>query len=382
MSKEPRLIDTIELAKPVANVAALFQSGAANLVYTAPQDEVLNCPQPINLEGNDDAHYFTDSPVPILYEPMHRTGSITLAALSDVALFTAHAYLVDRNDRVIAETYHNRDIVRVLLGETDQRTVERLSKGGTQRRVEDPVFCPFGPWSWIYHHWLIETLPRLRWLDVCPELANFAVLVPKDLSRFQAETLAALEIDDSRFLPFHGGFWQFRRLFFPSYPAPGGYSRRQVSWLRDRLSPALGVKPQRGGRRIHIARRDATSRRLTNQVQVDALLAAHGFETVSLSDMTVADQAKLFAEADIVVGNGGSGLSNMVFAPDGAALLEFQPSNYVNRAHWYLCSAALQAYAFVIGSAGDEKNDFGVEPEKIETALEELYERPVSDTVN
>ena len=62
----------------------------------------------------------------------------------------------------------------------------------------------------------------------------------------------------------------------------------------------------------------------------------------------------------------------MIFAPDDAGLLEFQPSNYIYRAHWYLCCAAAQRYAFVIGGKGNHTNDFSVNLDKIEASLQQL----------
>ena len=128
------------------------------------------------------------------------------------------------------------------------------------------------------------------WLDQHNALKVCLILVPKNLTLFQLETLDSLGLDRSRFLNFNEGLWQFERLYFPSFPAPGGYSKRQVEWLRKTLYSAFKVEPSSRKRRLHVSRQDAGSRRLVNEKDVNNLLAAYGFETVTLSGLTVAEQ--------------------------------------------------------------------------------------------
>ena len=52
--------------------------------------------------------------------------------------------------------------------------------------------------------------------------------------------------------------------------------------------------------------------------------------------MTVAAQVRAFAEAECVVGPHGAGLTNLAFAPPGAAVVELFAGDYVNECFWAL----------------------------------------------
>jgi hypothetical protein len=48
----------------------------------------------------------------------------------------------------------------------------------------------------------------------------------------------------------------------------------------------------------------------------------------------VADQARMFAEAELVVGVHGAALSNLVFCSPGARVLELLPADFVDPVFW------------------------------------------------
>lgn len=52
------------------------------------------------------------------------------------------------------------------------------------------------------------------------------------------------------------------------------------------------------------------------------MLSAHGFERLVLSDMAVPDLVSAFANAEMVVSPHGSGLTNILFAPRDAQVVE------------------------------------------------------------
>jgi capsular polysaccharide biosynthesis protein len=175
---------------------------------------------------------------------------------------------------------------------------------------------------------------------------------------------------------FDGGRWEFRRLLVPSFLAPGGFSRRQLSWLRARLFAGLGVKARESGqRKLYATRRGARARALTNEDQIAVFMSARGFEAVDPGALTLREQADLFADADIVAGASGAGLSNILFAPPQATLIEFQPDSFINCAHWFVTNALGQDYGFVIGRGETERHDFRVPVEKLEAVFDALAAR-------
>jgi capsular polysaccharide biosynthesis protein len=71
---------------------------------------------------------------------------------------------------------------------------------------------------------------------------------------------------------------------------------------------------------IYINRRQ---RVLRNEAQVQEFLKSRGFTVLSLEDYSLDDQVQFFSRARMIIGFHGAGLSNLVFAQQPAAVLEF-----------------------------------------------------------
>jgi hypothetical protein len=106
------------------------------------------------------------------------------------------------------------------------------------------------------------------------------------------------------------------------FPHPG--SLRPFTRIRERLGLGSGVP----GRRLYISRQDSTQRRLVNEEQVIEEVVQAGFEAVTLTGMTVAEQARLFDEASHIIAPHGAGLTNILFCRPGTILLELHMDSY------------------------------------------------------
>ncbi len=358
------------LCENVTDRRLLFRDSDVNRVAEIYPAETFDCRPPLNIENNPDADLFVNSPIPHLYDTTHRAGPATFAALSNIHLVTPHGFLVNAENRMIAESYHNAEMLNIPLREVHSLLANGLIESGSTQEVEAPALLLMGPWSWIYHHWMMEDLPRLWALDEFPELTEIPIVVPAGLSSFQQESLAAFGIDESRLLPFDGSNWRFKRLYVPSFLAPGGHSRRQIDWIRKKLFNALAVGPTSMlDRRLYISREDANTRRVVNEEAVVSFLHSNGFETVNPGTLSLAEQLKLFSEAAIICGTSGSGLINHIFAPERTTLIEMQPDSYINRAHWFTSNICNQDYAFLIGHAETESHDYRVDLDKLAETL-------------
>ena len=331
----------------------------------------FDCNPPLNLSSNPDAPLFLNSPIPHLYDLVHKAGPVGIAALTDVSLATPHGLLFDGHHRLIAESYHNQEMVKIPLREVQTILSAGLLKSGSTQTIESPAILMLGPWSWIYHHWLIEDISRLWVLDHFPELKNYPVVVPGDLSDFQLASLDALGVSEDRLLPYDGSNWLFERLFVPTFLAPGGHSRRQMDWLREKFFTAYGIKQKEvGERRLYVSRGDVGTRNILNEKIVVDFLQSYNFEVVIPGTLPFVEQIRLFNEAEIICGPGGSGMTNHIFAPMSATLIEIQPDTYINRAHWFSSNLREQNYMFVIGDGETEHHDYSVSLPKIELAIE------------
>ena len=206
-----------------------------------------------------------------------------------------------------------------------------------------------------YFHWMVDVLPRLWALDLFDQPDSVPLILPANkLARYAEETLAALRVRNP-LIRLNCHMARIGTLYFPSYYSPGGYSREHVSRLSRRLRAAFGVEGRPAGRRLYISRNDVVARRVVNEDAVLKRLQHYGFEAVTLSGLSVAEQAELFAGAEIVVAPHGAGNTNMLFAPPGAALIETVPRSIPNMCYWMLVKQNGQRYGRMLSDEYDRQ---------------------------
>ena len=141
--------------------------------------------------------------------------------------------------------------------------------------------------------------------------------------------------------------------------------------MRRKLLNTSGAKIKKAGRqRLYVSRSDAKTRRILNEEEVIKFVKSYNFEVINPGDLTFIEQISIFSNAEIICGSGGSGITNHIFAPTSATLIEIQPDTYINRAHWFSSNALGQKYLFVIGNAGNDQHDYFVSTPKLKTAID------------
>lgn len=212
-----------------------------------------------------------------------------------------------------------------------------------------------------YYHWLVECLPRLRSIayyarreDVEP-----TILVPAERPEWMNEWLDALDIPGA-YEELSHGFVKADNLLIPSHPDPNA---NDCKWLREQLL-ASGEK-RRGDRRIVISRSDANSRRISNKKDIQPVLSEFGFQEVVLSDLSIHEQAKLAAEAEIIVSPHGAGLANIVFATDAVVVELFGSKKYTS----YRRIAKINGLDYRSISGYSEGPDIAIDPDELQQIL-------------
>jgi capsular polysaccharide biosynthesis protein len=199
-----------------------------------------------------------------------------------------------------------------------------------------------------YYHFLTDVLPRselLRRAGIEPE--RFLV---NRRTAFQRHLLDALAIPEQRVVEsaLHPHI-RAEQLVVPSLPDSHLRTPPWVaSWLREHFLPTDVAPPHR---RLYVTRGDLKhTRRVENESQVVAALTPFGFETIDPGTLTFAEQVQMFSEAELVVGAHGAALTNLVFCPDGAAVIELFPPDYVNVCFWALATAVgTLRYRYLVG---------------------------------
>ncbi len=177
-----------------------------------------------------------------------------------------------------------------------------------------------------YYHWFFDCLSRLCLTEtVINSYKYIKYLIPDDVFPYQKETLAQLGIDSSSYISSRDApFVQSKLIVVSSYPNQD--INNPAEWTIDFIRKSflhLAKQTNHQDQLIYISRSDSIrSRRLINENHLSSLLVLLGFRIVHLSKINFVDQVTLFANARMVVGVHGAGMTNLVFSQPGTIVCE------------------------------------------------------------
>ena len=200
-----------------------------------------------------------------------------------------------------------------------------------------------------FYHWMIEILPRLAILKKTKEdLSCLPIVMPKQHPKFVKDSLVIsgfihriLFIDDgvARFNKLH----LLTKISQQNAPSPIA-----VEWLRKTFIKY--AEKTTNMRRIYVSRRDANSRYVTNESDVEKLLFNYGFETICMSCFSLENQINIFQEAEIIIGSHGAAFANLVFTPAKSVFIELFSPHHLNHCFYHISGIRKLKYGFLVGT--------------------------------
>jgi capsular polysaccharide biosynthesis protein len=204
-----------------------------------------------------------------------------------------------------------------------------------------------------YYHWMMEILPRLHMLRA--QGVEVDAIYIQQAKRFQRETLDLLGLDRAHTInAAQHDLVQARELVVPFHEIKAGQCHPAwvTQFLRDQFLPQIEPKHcPTPAPRLYVARAQGSWRSVVNEAEVLSLLEPHGFRVVTLEGLSVLEQAALFAQAEVVIAPHGAALANLVFAPPGTRVVEFQPRK-LQDTYFRLCRSGALPYYFIVSSTG------------------------------
>lgn len=185
--------------------------------------------------------------------------------------------------------------------------------------------APLFPSHTNYYHWLIKTLPKIRYIWWYEEQTGKKVdfLLPPDAPSWMEQTLDLLDVPIENRIYSEEKIYHITNLVVPSWVA---HSAEDYTWLKNRILNNISQK-EGESTNIFISRSDATDRHITNRGEVKKMLNKYGFEEYVLSELPTKECIRLFNQADVIVGAHGAGLADIIFA-DNASVIELYGSRY------------------------------------------------------
>ncbi len=244
-----------------------------------------------------------------------------IAQLRNVRLFTERWILFDK-DKIcwIELSQRNLNPLSIVNDRVTTDIKHAVIEEPPAPTFHVPQTCIFLGGDENYCHWINRYLMRLSLIENAPELKKLPLLVNENLHKFQREFFDILDIKEDRLIKAPANSMiECEDLIVP-VNVRGTYGIKPAcEWLREKV--AKHFVPQTG-RRIYVSREDVSGRNMHNEKEVLEILDKYKFERVIPGNLSIVDQIKTFSEASVIVGPHGAGLANLVFATQGAFVVE------------------------------------------------------------
>ncbi|WP_193556156.1 glycosyltransferase family 61 protein [Paenibacillus ginsengarvi] len=211
--------------------------------------------------------------------------------------------------------------------------------------------------SGIYYHWMVDVLPRFHMLRMLGIPADKYVLNGGWLAPFQLETLDMLGIPRDRLVYSDDNMHLKAKLLLVPGCEFGIVPKWALGFVRHELMEKPGIRPSGERNRLFISRARASKRKLLNEAELMNHLSKRGFRSVELETMPVAEQIKLFASAEIVIGPHGAGLTNLLFCKPGTKVIELFSPNHMHTCYPVVSHHTGLEHYYLVG-IGDRPPEF------------------------
>ena len=143
-----------------------------------------------------------------------------------------------------------------------------------------------------------------------------------------------------------------------------------------RLAREVMAPSRRPTRRIFVSRRAARGRRVVEETELLSRLGRIGFEAVAMEELSFEKQLDAMASAEAVVAPHGAGLANMLFCPEGTAVIEIADPTYPNPNFYAMAAGLGLRYGRVlgrgVGGGHPLDRDLVVDPRSAQEAVEAM----------
>jgi capsular polysaccharide biosynthesis protein len=252
---------------------------------------------------------------------------------------------------------------------TEVHNLEELTRRQTQGldvlEIETPVYYLQQRWK-DYGHYSHELCAQVVfWRD---SLRPQGVKLLTIRNAWQSELLGSMGVSEEDIIDVLERFYAWDYPSLPTILCKDLYFSFSYEYAFSAICPELpafagntkfteGAKPKT--RRIYAARTDTNNRRLVNEPQLISRLEGLGFEILVGSQISIADQVRAFAEAEIVVGKDGANLINVMFLSERSAFVEILSEGFFDPLYMRIANLRDVRYYNVLATVTPENTKDG-----------------------
>jgi capsular polysaccharide biosynthesis protein len=227
-------------------------------------------------------------------------------------------------------------------------------------------------WSANYFHWMTDCLPRIwEGLERDPQSP---IILPESFRSlsYVVQSLELLPVQVEYFksrenLRVDTLILTARTATFPNFNPPLIQKTREILALKPTQTPS---------KKVYVSRKLAPKRKAHNELEVELLLRKRGFDIIHAEQLSVKQQLDLMAKTKLLVCLHGAALTNMLFLPPEAKVLELRNiGDSVTQCYFNLASALGLDYFYTLNK-GDHRDtimaDFTIDLLALESALDTI----------
>jgi hypothetical protein len=253
------------------------------------------------------------------------------------------------------------------------------------KKTIDKAIAGFGRCDANWFHFNIETLPRILSASAVTD-NGIPVLVQSDIPQSAVDAIVATT--GREVIKIESDFLQVNELIVSQAKSAtmdsaflaaitGDFNASSLASVKESLLKAL--PPEASGEKRIVLLRQSAYRRIKNIKKVLSVLNEYGFVPIDIGSLTLCEQISVIHNAEVIVSQGGSGITNMLFANPNVKFIGLIGPAKNQHLFWenFLDVLKIQN-SFIVGQhVGDKSrvqvhSDFVVPIKKLQTTLQHL----------
>jgi capsular polysaccharide biosynthesis protein len=246
--------------------------------------------------------------------------------------------------------------------------------------IDEPCYYAETDWPHIYGNVLLEVIPRLWAINEADP--GVKVVTSVKMGQTYNTIFRHLGVDVEKMTRIrHTTFC--KELLYPSLPVMRREFIHPEGWKVYRKIAELGALSDIPvHERLYVSRtRMGPKRALENEAQIEAMFESYGFFVLHPQELSFPDQVRIFANAKIIAGPGGSALHNTVFSSPDVRVLILASSGWFITADMLIQQRPGQL-GYVLGTPLAERpgrshrneGAWTIDPDEVRSALKQHFD--------